>query len=244
LVGVDQLVLEVLLRGILAHLDAGSPNYSGVVGTRLGLHSEKLPEEYPVGFDPQEGFTEVDKDRCVEDTVAVEIEVLDAIVLQEPLEEISCWERQPRSANRVNMGISSGFFSMGYRSPAAARHISTSFSRRNPLLRSASRSSVFAFDFFHSWLGFGHGGDTGDVPATDPVGSSRDLFFPPAVFKLFDGEGFILQVHRVFTRIRSGATAVAFGGGALISTISSEVAVRTGGGFKARSARNGCKCVG
>jgi hypothetical protein len=24
-----------------------------------------------------------------------------------------------------------------------------------------------------------------------------------------DGEGFILQVHRVFTRIRSGATAVA-----------------------------------
>jgi hypothetical protein len=48
---------------------------------------------------------------------------------------------------------------------------------------------------------------------------------------LFDGEGFILQVHRVFTRIRSGATVVAFGGGALGSTISSEVAVCTGGGF-------------
>jgi hypothetical protein len=48
---------------------------------------------------------------------------------------------------------------------------------------------------------------------------------------LFDGEGFILQVHRVFTRIHSGATAVVFGGGALGSTLSSEVAVRTGGGF-------------
>jgi hypothetical protein len=39
-----------------------------------------------------------------------------------------------------------------------------------------------------------------------------------------DGEGFILQVHWVFTRIRSGATTVASGGGALGSTISSEVA--------------------
>jgi hypothetical protein len=91
------------------------------------------------------------------------------------------------------MGISSGFFSMGYGSPAAARHISTSFSRRDPMLRSASRSSVFALDFFHSWLGFGRGGDTGgDVTTADLAASSRDLFFPPAVFKLFDGEGFIL----------------------------------------------------
>jgi hypothetical protein len=95
LVGVNQLVREVLLRGILEHLDAGSPNYSGVVGTRLGLHSEKLPEEYPVGFDPQESFTKVNEDRGVEDTVGVEVEVLDAVVLQEPLEEIARWERQP-----------------------------------------------------------------------------------------------------------------------------------------------------
>jgi hypothetical protein len=130
------------------------------------------------------------------------------------------------------MGISSGFFCMGYGSPAAAHHISTSFSRRNPLLRSASRSSVFTLDFFHSWLGFGRGGDTGgDVPAADPAASSRDLFFPPAVFKLFDGEGFILQVHWVFTRIHSGATAVVSGSGALGSTLPSKAAVRTGGGF-------------
>jgi hypothetical protein len=38
-------------------------------------------------------------------------------------------------------------------------------------------------------------------------------------------------VQQVFTRIRSGATAVVSGGGALGSTLFSEVAVRTGGGF-------------
>jgi hypothetical protein len=72
-----------------------APNYSGVVGARLGLHSEEFPEKYPVGFDPQEGFAEVNENRSVEDTVGVEVEVLDAVVLQKPLEEISCQERQP-----------------------------------------------------------------------------------------------------------------------------------------------------
>jgi hypothetical protein len=38
-------------------------------------------------------------------------------------------------------------------------------------------------------------------------------------------------LHQVFTRIRSGATAVDSGGGALGSTLSYEVAARTGGGF-------------
>jgi hypothetical protein len=48
---------------------------------------------------------------------------------------------------------------------------------------------------------------------------------------LLDGEGFILQVHRVFTHIRSGATVVAIRGGVLGSTISTEVAVCTSGGI-------------
>jgi hypothetical protein len=61
------------------------------------------------------------------------------------------------------------------------------------------------------------------------VASSRALFFPPAAFEVFDGEGFILQVHDVFTRIRSGATALASYSGALGSTIFSTAAVRTGG---------------
>jgi hypothetical protein len=46
-----------------------------------------------------------------------------------------------------------------------------------------------------------------------------------------DGDGFILQVHGVFTRIHSGATAVAFSDGALGSTLLSAEAARTGGDF-------------
>jgi hypothetical protein len=81
-----------------------------------------------------------------------------------------------------------------------------------------SRSSVIVFDFFHSRLGSGRGGDIGGAaPAAATVASSRPLFFP-AVFADLDGEGFILQVHGVFTRIRSGATLAALGGGALRST--------------------------
>jgi hypothetical protein len=34
------------------------------------------------------------------------------------------------------------------------------------------------------------------------------------VFMLFNGEDFILQIHRVFTRIRSGASQEATSGGA------------------------------
>jgi hypothetical protein len=37
----------------------------------------------------------VNEDRSVEDTVGVEVEVLDVVVLQKPLEEIAGWERQP-----------------------------------------------------------------------------------------------------------------------------------------------------
>jgi hypothetical protein len=51
-----------LLRGVLPHLDASPSDYSGVIGARLGLHAEELPEEYPVGFDPQESFAKIDED--------------------------------------------------------------------------------------------------------------------------------------------------------------------------------------
>jgi hypothetical protein len=76
-------------------------------------------------------------------------------------------------------------------------------------------------DFFH-YTG-------GDVHAADPAASSRLLFFPSAAFVVFDGDGFILQVHSVFTRIRSGAAVVASYGGALGSKLYSAAAVRTSG---------------
>jgi hypothetical protein len=70
-------------------------------------------------------------------------------------------------------------------------------------------------DFFYSLFGFGRGGEVDGVdPWADPVASSRDLFFPTPVFMLFGGEDFILQVHRVFTRIRSRASLEASSGDA------------------------------
>jgi hypothetical protein len=172
-----------------------------------------------MGLDPQKGFAEMYEDNGVEYTVGVEVEVLGAVVPMIPLKKSLPGRESPRSAKRVNIWISSSFFSIGYGSPAAALHMSTSFSRRNPLFSRASKSSVFAFDFFYSRSGSGRGGDIGgDVPAADPAASSWPLFFPPAVFVVLDGDGFILQVHGVFTRIRSGATPVALGGGALRST--------------------------
>jgi hypothetical protein len=123
--------------------------------------------------------------------------------------------------------------------------MSTYFSRMKPLLRRASKSSVFAFDFFHSRFGSGRGGDIGGAaPAADPAASSRLLFFPPAAFAVLDGDGFILQVHEVFTRICSGATAVALSGGALGSTLHSAEAARTGGDFLAKMCLNGYSGVG
>jgi hypothetical protein len=75
-------------------------------------------------------------------------------------------------------------------------------------------------DFFHSLAGLGYGEDDGDDSGADPLASPRDVFFPAPAFELLDGDGFILQIQRVFTRIRSEATPVAGGGDTLGSLLS------------------------
>jgi hypothetical protein len=81
-IGIYQLVGEVLLGGILPHLDPRSSDYSGIASAGLRLHPEELPEQDPMGLDPQEGFAKMNKDVSVEDIVGVEVEVLDAVVPQ------------------------------------------------------------------------------------------------------------------------------------------------------------------
>jgi hypothetical protein len=71
--------------------------------------------------------------------------------------------------------------------------------------------------------------------------SSRPLFFP-ATFADLDGEGFILQVQGVFTRIRSGATLEALGGDALGSTMAACAGSRsTSDGIEMTTAQMGEK---
>jgi hypothetical protein len=199
-------------------LDPCSTNYSRVAGARLWLHPEELPEQDPVGLDPQECFTKMDKDRGMENTVRVDIEVLNSVVPEEAFEEVAGRKRESALCEAREHRDLVFSFSIGYGSPAAALHISTSFSQINPLLRRVNKSSVFTFDFFHSQLGSGRGGDIGGAaPVAATAASSQPLFFP-VVFADLDGDGFILHVHGVFTRIRSGATLAALGGGTSGST--------------------------
>jgi hypothetical protein len=60
------------------------------------------------------------------------------------------------------------------------------------------------------------------------------------VFMLFVGEDFSLQMHGVFTRIRSGNSLEADGGRARGSIECNAAAV----GLLAKSISNGCKCRG
>jgi hypothetical protein len=48
-----------------------------------------------MGLDPQKSFTEMNEDSGMENTIGVEVEVLDAVVPHEPLEEAARREREP-----------------------------------------------------------------------------------------------------------------------------------------------------
>jgi hypothetical protein len=231
------LIRQVLVSGVFTHLNASSSDYSRVVGARLRLHTEEFLKQYSVGFDPHKGFAEVDEDGDMKNSNRVQVQVLDTVVLEETLEEVARWGT-PRSTNRANMGTSPGFFSIRYGSPTETHHMSISISRRNPRFTSANKSSVYALDFFHSLFGLGRREDVGgDESRADPSTSLRDLFFPaPApAFAPLDGEEFILQVHRVFTRILLVSLLVASSGSAHRSADYGVAAVARVAGLLARS---------
>ena len=53
LVGVDELVLEVLLVNAFTHLDTCSTDYVREILVGLRLHLEEFPEQCLAGLDPQ-----------------------------------------------------------------------------------------------------------------------------------------------------------------------------------------------
>jgi hypothetical protein len=73
LVRVNELVCQVLVGGIFTHLNSGSIDYSWVVGAGLWLQAEEFPKQDPVGLDPQEGFSEVDEDGDVKNSIGVQV---------------------------------------------------------------------------------------------------------------------------------------------------------------------------
>jgi hypothetical protein len=89
LVRIDELVCQVLIGCVFSHLDASTSDYSWVVGAWLRLHTEELLEQDPVGLDSHKCLAEVYKDRDLENTIGVQVQVLDTIVLELALEEIA-----------------------------------------------------------------------------------------------------------------------------------------------------------
>jgi hypothetical protein len=172
-----------------------------------------------MGLDPQKRFTEVDEDGGVENTIGVEVEVLDAVVPHEPLEEIA--RRECKPALREACEHRDLIFALLHRvriPGGGPPHVHLLLPDESAV---EEGQQVFGFRLrlLPLRFGSGRGGDIGGAAsAADPAASSRLLFFPPVVFVVLDGDGFILQVHGVFTRIRSGATSVALDGGALRST--------------------------
>jgi hypothetical protein len=73
-------------------MNVSPSDYSRVVGARLRLQTEELPKQDSVGFDSHECFTEVYEDGDVKNSIRVQVQVLDIVVLEETLEEIARWE--------------------------------------------------------------------------------------------------------------------------------------------------------
>jgi hypothetical protein len=158
LIGVDELVRQVLADGVFTLLNPDASDYSRIICAWLRLHPEELPEQNPVGLDPHKGLAEVREDGDVEDPIGVEVEVLDVVVPEHSLEEVACRQcestlHEPREHQDLIQVLLHRV-----RVPVAVHHRSISFSGRNLLLTRVRRSSVFSFSFFHSFAGLGRGG--------------------------------------------------------------------------------------
>jgi hypothetical protein len=92
LVQINRLIRQVLVDRVFSHLNASPSDYSRVIGAWLRLHTEELPEQDLVGLDSHECLAEVYEDEDVENTIGVQVQVLDTVVLEQPLEEIAGWE--------------------------------------------------------------------------------------------------------------------------------------------------------
>jgi hypothetical protein len=59
-----------------------------------GVQPEEHPEQHLVQLDPHEGFREMYKDGGVEDTVHIQMDVLDVVEVKRPTEELTGEELQ------------------------------------------------------------------------------------------------------------------------------------------------------
>ena len=69
-------------------LDIGASNFHHVIGIELGFEMEKMAEQAKMGLDAQKHFTEVDKNRNIENEIRIIMMGLNPLVEKKALKEI------------------------------------------------------------------------------------------------------------------------------------------------------------
>jgi hypothetical protein len=89
-----EFVRKVLVAGLLSKLDAGTPYNRWIFRGGLWFYSEKEAEKIPMGFDSEEGFTEMDKDCDMANGIRDEMMELKLVVVKKTAEEKARGEGQ------------------------------------------------------------------------------------------------------------------------------------------------------
>jgi hypothetical protein len=82
-----EFVRKLLIAGLLSKLDAGVPYNRWIFGGGLWFYSEKEAEKIPMGFDSEEGFTEMDKDCDMANRIRVAVMELKPVVVKKTPKE-------------------------------------------------------------------------------------------------------------------------------------------------------------
>jgi hypothetical protein len=85
---------QVSIAGLLSELDAGAPYNGQILGCGLRFYSEKEAEKIPMGFDSEEGFTEMDEDRDMANGIRVEMMELKPVKIKKAMEKRARGEGQ------------------------------------------------------------------------------------------------------------------------------------------------------
>jgi hypothetical protein len=87
---------KVPITNLLAKLDAGAPYNGQILGCGLRFYPEKEAEKIPMGFDSEEGFTEMDENCDVANGIRVEMMELKPVEIKKATEK----EQEGRARHR------------------------------------------------------------------------------------------------------------------------------------------------
>jgi hypothetical protein len=90
----EEFIGKVPIAGLLSKLDAGAPYNGHILGCGLRFYPEKEAVKIPMGFDFEEGFTEMDEDCDMANGIRVEMMELKPIEIKKATEKRARGEGQ------------------------------------------------------------------------------------------------------------------------------------------------------